>query len=124
MKKILLILLIVVGATQLKAQQSLVKPLDSALLKSPQLFQNLKPHDDAFLKQQFNKQPLQSLKDLGALTQTVDVVPFASTMPVAKLTSPEKMPIAKLGDPNIHYTMLIKKIKVVDPLVKQPVVTP
>lgn len=123
MKKALLTVLIVAGASGLKAQQLQLKPLDSALIKSPQLFQDLKPNDDALLKNYFKAQPMQPLKDLGTLTRTINAIPFASTMPVAKLTSPEKMPIAKLGDPNTHYTMLIKKLKVVDPL-KQSVVTP
>ena len=107
MKKVLLIISIIACAYQVKAQQLQLKPLDSALLKSPQLFQSLKPNDDALLKNYFKMQPNQSLKDLGALTQSINAIPFASTMPVAKLTSPEKMPIAKLGDPNTHYTMLI-----------------
>jgi hypothetical protein len=119
MKKVLLIVLIAAGASQLKAQQWQPKPLDSALLKSPQLFQNLKPNDDALLKNYFKVQPNQSLKDLGALTPPRNTEIFASTMPVAKLTSPEKMPIAKLGDPNTHYTMLIKRVKAVDPLKPQ-----
>ncbi|MGZ3778338.1 MAG: hypothetical protein ACXVI9_12530 [Mucilaginibacter sp.] len=119
MKNVLLIVLMVAGTSQLKAQQLQTKPLDSALLKSPQLFQNLKPNDDALLKNYFKVQPNQSLKDLGTLTQAVNAIPFGSTMPVAKLTSPEKMPIAKLGDPNTHYTMLIKRVKAVDPLKPQ-----
>jgi len=124
MKKVLLTVLIIAGASGLKAQQSQVKPLDSALIKSPQLFPDLKPNDDALLKNYFKAQPIQPLKDLGTLTQTVNAIPFASTMPVAKLTSPEKMPIAKLGDPNVHYTLLIKKLKVIDPLLKQQLPTP
>ena len=123
MKKVLLTVLIVAGAFGLKAQQLQLKPLDSGLLKSPQLFKNLKPNDDALLKNYFKAQPVQPLKDLGSLVQ-VNVIPFYSAMPVAKLTSPEKMPIAKLGDPNVHYTLLIKKLKVIDPLLKQQLPTP
>jgi hypothetical protein len=123
MKKILLIVLFIAGAYQLKAQQWQFKPLDSALLKSPQLFQNLKPNDDALLKNYLNTQPMQSLKDLGTLSQPGKTEIFYSTMPVAKIGgSADKMAIGKPSSSE-HYTMLIKRIKVINPL-KQPVVTP
>jgi hypothetical protein len=49
---------------------------------------------------------------------------FFSRIPVAKIGSDDRMPIAKLGDPNIKYTMLVKRIKVVDPLAKTSVANP
>jgi hypothetical protein len=123
MKKILLIVLMVACAYQLKAQQLQLKPLDSALLKSPQLFQNLKPNDDALLKNYFKVQPNQSLKDLALLTQSGNTEIFYSTMPVLKIAGKaDNMAVIK-PQSNEHYTMLIKKIKVVDPL-KQPMATP
>jgi hypothetical protein len=124
MKKVLLIVLILAGASQLKAQQWQLKPSDSALLKSPQLFQHLNPGDSALIKTYFKPQPLQSLKNLGTLTQPGNAELFASRMPVIKLSPEDRMPIARLGDPNTHYTLLVKKIKVVDPLLKQDLVTP
>lgn len=122
MKKVLLIVLIVAGASQLKAQQWQLKPGDSALLKSPQLFLNLKP-DTSVFKKYFNMPQTQYPAQLKALLKPGNTELFASRMPVAKLSSNDRMPIAKLGDPNTHYTMLIKRIKVVDPL-KQQLIAP
>ena len=49
---------------------------------------------------------------------------FYSTMPVLKTGSDDKMPIAKLGKSNMNYTMLVKKIKVVNPFAKATMVNP
>lgn len=111
MKKVLLIVLFIAGAYQTKAQQLQLKPLDSTLIRSPDLFHNLKPNDDAPLKNHFKVQPNQSLKDLDKLTQSVNAIPFASTMPVAKLSSDDRMPIVKVASDD-HMPVL--KLKTLD----------
>ncbi|MDB5134588.1 MAG: hypothetical protein JWP37_1191 [Mucilaginibacter sp.] len=104
MKRILLILLLIIaGSFQLKAQ-----------VKTTDKFQDQKLNDSILLK------------GFSALTKLnrVALIPgnyknaaiFYSKMPVAALTSVDRMGIAKLGDsPNNHYSILIKRYKVVDP---------
>ena len=129
MKKTLLFILIIAGSTQLKAQQLTLKPADSLLFKSPKssLMNQFKLDDSNLFK---NLQPLNSTGQL-ALIQSMkgnEIIkqPFYSWMPVVKTdNNVDRMPIAKLGtDPNMHYTMLIKKVKVVDPLAVQKPVAP
>ncbi len=129
MKKTLLFMLIIAGSTQLKAQQLTLKPADSLLFKSPKnsLLGQFKLDDSNLFK---NLQPVDKAGQL-ALTQGMkgnEIIkqPFYSRMPVVKTdNNVDRMPIAKLGtDPNMHYTMLIKKVQVVDPLSVQKPVTP
>jgi hypothetical protein len=66
---------------------------------------------------------MQSLKDLGTLTQPGNAEIFYSTMPVLKIGGKaDNMAIIK-PQSNERYTMLIKRIKVINPL-KQQMVTP
>ena len=117
MKKILLIVALVAGAYQLKAQ-TLPKQLDSALLKSPELFKQLKPNDSPLLKQYFGIQRLQKTTPLLALAKQPVVTPFGSRMPILKVISDDKMPVTKMSS---NDRMPVAKVKVVDPLKMLPV---
>lgn len=125
MKKIFFVLVIIALAYHSNAQQQLfVRPLDSSGFKLQSPFFNVKPGDSALYKKYFNPGQLTPLSNLNNLIKPINVEPFASTMPVIKLSSEDRMPIAKLGEGNTHYTMLVKKLKVIDPLLKQQLVTP
>ncbi|MBS1502226.1 MAG: hypothetical protein JST32_09200 [Bacteroidetes bacterium] len=122
MKKTLFVLLIVIGAAKLQAQQLTFKPLDSALFKNA--LPHLKPGDSSVSGNYFP-----ALKPGEALTlnipkqgNNIDIV--YSTMPVVKTRSNDRMPIVKPGDSNMKYTMLVKKVKVINPLEKQFVLNP
>jgi hypothetical protein len=107
MKTILLMLLIIVGSSQLKAQ-----------VKAPDKLQDLKLNDSTLLKgfSPFSKLDRAALIP-GLKNNCKNTAIFYSTMPVANLNSVDRMGIAKLGDSPInHYSILIKRYKVVDPL--------
>ena len=126
MKKVFFVLVIIAFAYQSKAQQQFfVKPADSLTTKLWSPFFSVKPPDSGLYKKYFNT-PLQlnPLTNPKSLIKPLTEEPFASAMPVIKLSSEDRMPIAKLGEGNTHYTMLVKKLKVVDPLMKQELVTP
>ena len=112
MKKILVILLLMAGATQLKAQQLQVMPnlsLNNGLqhyFKPDSLPKLLQP-GSSLSSNKFN---------LGNSTNGGRIV--YSTMPVVKLSSAsmERMPVAVLRDNGVKYTMLVSKVTVVNPL--------
>lgn len=117
MKKILLIVALISVSYCLKAQ-TLVKPLDSALLKSPELFKQLKPNDSPLMKQYFDMPLLQKATPILALAKQPEAILFASRMPILKVTSDDKMPIAKVGSDD---RMPVVKVTTVDPLRPLPV---
>jgi hypothetical protein len=124
MKKLLILLLLIAGACQLKAQQLNQKLPVSPLLKTP---------TDMGLQQfKLNDSSLFKPKDFSALTkpeQLADLAAlnkpdknselFYSRMPVARLTGNDKIPT--LATENVDR-MPVKKIIIVDPLtgLKQP----
>lgn len=111
MKKIAVFLLLIIASTQLKAQ-SLQTTSD---LKLNDGLQNaFKPKAD-LLSQMLLMKPTATL-----LTNTATVYCY---MPVAKARSNDKMPVIPLGKNGIKYTMLIKKIKVINPA-EQPLTQP
>lgn len=120
MKKILLIVALIAGSYELKAQ-TLVKPMDSLLLRSPQFFKNISPDDTSRFKKYFVMPPTQDNKSLSALLPKGNTELFASRMPVAKVHSDDHMPVAKAGSDD-H--MPEAKVKVIDPLKKSSVVSP
>jgi hypothetical protein len=125
MKKILLVLILIRSAYQLKAQQFNLKPADSLLFKTPTSLYGLKPGDSALFKN--FKATLQSntlLAMLSKMNQSNDTGIFYSRMPEVKLQSNDNMAILKPSNSNEHYTMLIKRLKVVDPLAKTAVANP
>jgi hypothetical protein len=125
MKRILGLLLIVAASTQLKAQQLTFKPADSLLFKTPKNLQNFsfKQGDSILLKDYSNLPKSNPLAMLQGLKGNKSAL--YGNMPVAKLSGKDSMPIAKLGDePNMHYTMLVKKIGDADPLTKVVPVNP
>ncbi|HVW16358.1 MAG TPA: hypothetical protein VHB54_21170 [Mucilaginibacter sp.] len=122
MKKTLFVLLIVIGAAKLQAQQLTFKPLDSALLK------NALPHlelgDSSVSGNYFPAlKPGETLAlNIPKQGNNSDIV--YSTMPVVKTRSNDRMPVVKPGDSNMKYTMLVKKVTVATPLEKQFVLNP
>lgn len=120
MKKILLLLIIIAVATQLKAQQSSVKPFDQNLFKTPkdQSLLQFKPGDSILLKNfpiipngQFLTVVPNKLKDNDLFllnpTANIDHMPIAKVsgnidhMPIAKVRgNMEKMPVAKIRPSN------------------------
>ena len=122
MKRILLLLIIIGVSHQLKAQQTL-KPTDSLFFRAPKELKSFKLNDSTLFK---NFSPLMKSNQLASIPNLGDDSEFFnSRMPVVKVDAVEKMPVAKLGDnENNHYTMLVKKVKVVDPLATAKVFTP
>jgi len=104
MKRIILGLLLIAASTQLKAQQLLKTTPD---LKLNNGLQNLfkpeaTPSPKSLLLQPLNVKPANS-----------NNIIVYSKMPVVKVSSTDRMPIAVLGsDPNTKYTMLIKKVEI------------
>ena len=117
MKKILLLLIVIAGASQLRAQQSAVKPFDKNLFKTPK-DQNLLQFKsgDSTLFKNFSVIPNEQLlalapnklsdKNLSLLNSAanIDHMPIAKVsgnidhMPVAKPNgNMEKMPVVKVA---------------------------
>ncbi|HTK22568.1 MAG TPA: hypothetical protein VL442_23780 [Mucilaginibacter sp.] len=117
MKKLLLLLIIIAGTTQLKAQQTPIKPFDQNLLKTPKdlNLQQFKLSDSTLFKN-FSAIPNQQLLALAPNKSTdnnlfllnpasnIDHMPIARMngnidhMPVAKPNgNMEKMPVAKVA---------------------------
>jgi hypothetical protein len=125
MKKILLLIIVIGFSFQLKAQQLTLKPADSLFFKTSKKTDafNFKLDDSTLFK---NFSPLAKLNQPAAVTNLGgNEEIFNSRMPVARVGNVENMPVAKLGDePNNHYTMMIQKIKVIDPLATVKPVNP
>ena len=109
MKFIWLFILMIGGITQLKAQQLAAplpgkKPNTSIYPYSKGLFDNstitLTPAKPNLI------QPLTSVPPANS----VFAVEMNDRMPVVKLQSTDKMPVVKTDEPNMHYTMLIKRL--------------
>jgi hypothetical protein len=111
MKKILLLLLIVAGASRLKAQQH-SNTIDSMLFKAPKNFNQFKLSDSSLFKN-FNL-PKQNQLTVLSSSNKLNIEPFYSRMPVVKVSSNDKMPVARGANVD---NMPVLKIKVVDPLV-------
>jgi len=98
MKKIILLFILITGAYQLLAQQSLpLKPADS-LLNNPDKYFNIKPGDQFLLFQ-----PGLNLNEILSKVNISEV----DHMPVIALAGNSKMPVAKIGG---YYTMPVKRI--------------
>jgi hypothetical protein len=120
MKKIVLILVLLGGFHQLKAQQKQQFTLDDKLQNN--LFQDLKV--DTSFKPLLQHPDLNNPSALNLIAPNNDNAVVYSTMPVVKTSGVDHMPIAKLGQPGINYTMLIKKITIVNPADLAQVATP
>ncbi|HZX59326.1 MAG TPA: hypothetical protein VFE54_11395 [Mucilaginibacter sp.] len=113
MKKILFTVIIIAGAFQLKAQQKF-GTIDSMLLKAPKNLDQFKLSDSSLFRN-FNLPKQNQLALLNNLRDDKNAEIFYSMMPVLKIGGRnDKMAIIK-PQSNEHYTMLIKRIKVVDP---------
>ena len=109
MKKLWLFIFIIGGVAQLKAQQLTVPPLTDkkADKVNYQPFMNNSGNNILIPAPAMPKitKPLITIPGINNLAtpQTID------NMPIAKLRSADKMPVIKTGEPNTHYTMLIKR---------------
>ena len=111
MKKIAVFLLLIAASTQLKAQ-------------SLQTMPDLKLNDglqNAFKPKAY---PLpQTLLIQSKPDLTNNSASVYSYMPVAKVSSTDKMPVATLTQNGVSYTLLVKKEKVINPA-EQPLTQP
>lgn len=117
MKKLLLLLIVIAGGGQLRAQQSVIKPFDQNLFKTPkdQNLPQFKPGDSTLFKN-FSVVPngqllalapnklLDKNQSLLNPVANIDHLPIAKVsgnidhMPIAKPSGKmEKMPVAKLA---------------------------
>jgi hypothetical protein len=108
MKSIWLFILMTGGIMQLKAQQ-LTHPLITAKNPDNSLYQYFREKSDY---SPFKTPPVAPKTNLQpSVVPTVKELKtpeMADNMPIVKLRSDDKMPVAKPGDPDIHYTMLIQ----------------
>jgi hypothetical protein len=111
MKKILLVVALV-GISYGLMAQSVVKPMDSLLLRSPNFYKNISPGDTPLFKKYFVLPPGQKETPLTAIKPVTGQL-FASRMPILKITSDDKMPIAKIGSDD---RMPVVKVTPIDPL--------
>jgi hypothetical protein len=107
MKKIVFMLLLMATAARLNAQQIRTVP-DIKL--SDDLQNTFKPNDWQS-PQTLLTQPAQK-----AVTFNPEHITVYSTMPTVKTSNVDRMPVIVPGNPNVHYTMLIKKVDIIDPL--------
>jgi hypothetical protein len=116
MKTIILSILLAAGAAQLKAQQltpsiSPNKQADNSLYLSIRSKPNVGILQSVPIAPQTDKQAIiNPSTNIFSQNETVH-----SKMPIAKLLSTDKMPVAKLGEPNTRYTMLVKKYDAITP---------
>jgi len=110
MKKITVLLLLIAASTQLKAQSLKTIPE----LKLNDGLQNAFKPATPLTPQQMLMQSTQT-----ANNETI----FYSTMPVVKISGIDHMPILQPGKDGVNYTMLVKKIKVINPA-EQPLTLP
>ena len=103
MKKLLLILIVIACATQLKAQQSAVKPFDQSLFKAPKEWNlhQFKLGDSTLLKN-FSTLPKDKL-----LAATTFKLPDYNMAIAGQLANIDHMPIAKMNG-NIDHMPIAK----------------
>ena len=119
MKKIIMIVLLTAGLQQVKAQQLLqVKPLvtlagglDSFKPETYSLKTLQQPKLDSISKTQ-----LMSLNDNAVIVY--------DRMPTIKTSNVDRMPIYNPSQPGVKYTMLVKKVELVNDADKTPVAAP
>jgi len=103
MKKLLLLLIVIAGASQLKAQQATIKPFDQNLFKTPkdQKLMQFKPGDSTLFKN-FSAIPNQQLLALVPNKLTDNNMFLLN--PAANI---DHMPIAKMNG-NIDHMLIAK----------------
>jgi hypothetical protein len=110
MKKLILILIFLAGFSQLKAQQTIIvqraAPLTNGLT-------NTFKSDTSIAPNQFLIQPDANSTTIVGGVNKVNTVVY-SNMPVAHVSSNDRMPIAKLQS-NEHYNMPMLKVTVKRP---------
>jgi hypothetical protein len=104
MKKIAVFLLLIAASTQLKAQQ-LLQPQPN--LKLNDGLQNAFKPATTLTSQQMLIQAAQAANNTSLTVY--------STMPVVKVSSVDHMPILVPNEQGIKYTMLVKKVEIINP---------
>ena len=108
MKNIWIFILMIGGVTQLRAQQ-LIQPIPPGKTPDNSIYQYFKAKPDNNLSKIAPISPEAGQQSTVIPTiKEVMAVETACNMPIAKLRSDDKMPIAKPWDANTHYTMLIQ----------------
>jgi hypothetical protein len=108
MKNIWLFILMIGGVTQLRAQQ-LTQPIAPGKTPDNSIYQYFKAKPDNNLFKIAPVSPYAGQSSIVIPTiKEVMVVETAYNMPIVKLHSDDKMPIARPWNPNTHYTMLIQ----------------
>jgi hypothetical protein len=109
MKSIWLFIIMIGGVAQLRAQQ--LTP-SAPTVKSPGnfIYPNFKakPNNSLFKLSPVSPDTGQSSAAIPIVKELMAAPEMVYHMPIVKTRSDDKMPIAKLGDPNTHYTMLIQ----------------
>ncbi|MBB6130849.1 hypothetical protein [Mucilaginibacter lappiensis] len=109
MKSIWLFILMMGGVAQLNAQQ-LIAPLPG---KKPDnsIYQyfKVKPDDGILKLTPVIPNTLEPIPTVPT-AKNLGIINFTDNMPIAKLRSTDKMPFFKTDEPNMHYTMLIKRL--------------
>ncbi|SDF67398.1 hypothetical protein SAMN05216464_1249 [Mucilaginibacter pineti] len=108
MKKISLLIILAACIGQLKAQIVVVPKLGN---KTPEKSYQLKP--DSSLSKFIPG--IQDNVINGLFDNSISKETIYSKMPVIGVSSLDRMPIAKLGEHGMHYTMLIKKYDIINP---------
>jgi hypothetical protein len=117
MKKIALLLLLVAGLSKAGAQQALLGATPDVKLNDG--LQNAFKPKTLLTSQQLLLQPMVSVNQSNFSNNGIAVY---STMPVVKVSSVDRMPILVPGENGVSYTMLIKKVTVINP--NEPVAKP
>jgi len=113
MKRIILLILFAAAFTLAKAQQFV--PVNPELKLTDSLKSSFKP--DTYSSPKFLLlQPAQQSNSAVLANNNTGVV--YSRMPVVKLPSNDRMPIAEIGKLDNHDNMPVAKITVIDPLAK------
>lgn len=124
MKRIILVLLLIAGFNQLKAQQTLQQRQPDLKLSNglKNYFKpdNTFPSPQTLLSQTKSDDALKILKLADAKKGEI----VYSRMPVVKLSGVDHMPIVAPDEKGVKYTMLVKKITVIDPAQQAPAPAP
>ncbi|MGN8071472.1 hypothetical protein [Mucilaginibacter sp. SG564] len=109
MKSIWLFVLMIGGITQLKAQQLTTPSPGKKLDNSIYQYFKVKPDDGILKSTPVIPNVLQPLQNMQTLNNVI-AAEITDHMPVIKLQPTDKMPVVKTDEPNMRYTMLIKRL--------------
>ncbi len=110
MKKTILFALLAACSSQLKAQTIQQSVWGNKSYWSPYS----KPKSSATLLKLDSLKPILNQPSLNSnmktITELAIAAPIDYKMPIAKVSSTDRMPIVKTDEPGVHYDMLIKRL--------------